>query len=270
MEKSRSPVWRPLLRHCLQAVLLVVLMGAVLFLGRGFLNRAVLALCFLLPVGWSAARWGPAPGTCAALAAILVANLLLPLAGSPWGPGLLVAWAVLALLLLGANGVYYWMQTNQERNPAGIYREYCAPLAEELQAELAQLRSTEGILAALADHFQASFGARWVEVRFRPVNACPRMTTAQPEGATTEAPAGEPDRVLPIPAVVGLAGEICLWRGESWLPPQDSYLFQFLMDQAAQALERVRPDWTVASSPAAKTEVEADPDIPSSISLTRR
>lgn len=81
-----------------------------------------------------------------------------------------------------------------------------------------------------------------------------------------EAPTGEPDRVLPIPAVAGLEGEICLWGGGSWLPPQDSYLFQFLVEQVAQSLDWVQPDWKGRPS-ACETETWPDPVSPSSSPL---
>ncbi len=256
MKKNRPSVSGLLLRRCLQAFLLVAATAAVLFLFRSFLNRTVLALCFLLPVGWSAFRWGPAPGACAALAAILAADLLLLPSEAGWAPDVLAPWSVLALVLLVANWAYYRMQAGLERNPALVYREYCAPLIRELHDELGRLQSTEGILYTLADYFQASFQAHQAEVRIRPENASPRITVAQPEGDGNGRAAGEPDRVLPITTVAGLSGEICLWRGQSWLPPQDSYLFQFLTEQAAQALERVRPDWAEAGRPASVPKLE--------------
>ncbi len=257
MEKNH-PLFSRLLRHCLLALLLVVAMAAVLFPFHGFLTRTVLALCFLLPVGWSAVRWGPAPGTCAALAAILAASLLLPTSGSTWVPDLLIPWSVLALILLLANGAYYWLRASLEQNPAGVYQEYCAPLARELHAELDQFRSTEGILYILANYFLVSFRARRVEVRIRPENSCTRVTVAEPEGDSNGSRTA-PDWVLPISAVAGLAGEICLWREGSWLPPQDSYLFQFLMEQVTRSLDRVRSDWAETGRPAADREPELHP-----------
>jgi hypothetical protein len=57
----------------------------------------------------------------------------------------------------------------------------------------------------------------------------------------SDAPArGKPDRMLPILAAPELVGEIRLWRGSGWLPPEDSYLFRNLATQAALALERAR------------------------------
>jgi GAF domain-containing protein len=51
---------------------------------------------------------------------------------------------------------------------------------------------------------------------------------------------GKPDRVLPILASPGLVGEICLWRGNGWLPSEDSRLLKNFATQAALALERAR------------------------------
>ena len=51
---------------------------------------------------------------------------------------------------------------------------------------------------------------------------------------------GRPDRIIPILASPGMVGEICLWRGNGWLPPEDSLLLKNFGAQAALALERAR------------------------------
>ena len=51
---------------------------------------------------------------------------------------------------------------------------------------------------------------------------------------------GKPDRILPILASPGLIGEIRIWRGNGWLPEEDSRLLQNFTSQAILALERAR------------------------------
>ena len=60
-----------------------------------------------------------------------------------------------------------------------------------------------------------------------------------------EAPAdgvadGKPNGVLALLAPPGLMGEIRLWRGEGWLPPEDSRLLKNIVMQTELALERAR------------------------------
>ncbi len=50
----------------------------------------------------------------------------------------------------------------------------------------------------------------------------------------------KPDRILPILASPGLLGEIRIWRGNGWLPEEDSRLLQNFASQAILALERAR------------------------------
>ncbi len=55
---------------------MVVLTIPLLFIGRDTLGEAVIALLYLVPVGWSAARWGQGAGVCAAVSAALFFDFL--------------------------------------------------------------------------------------------------------------------------------------------------------------------------------------------------
>ena len=54
----------------------LVLATTALFLliGRNVLGEGVVALLYLVPIGWSTTRWGQLPGLCAALTAALTFN----------------------------------------------------------------------------------------------------------------------------------------------------------------------------------------------------
>ena len=49
--------------------------------------------------------------------------------------------------------------------------------------------------------------------------------------------------MLPIMGISapGLIGEIHIWQGHGWLPPEDGRLFRNFATQVALALERVQP-----------------------------
>jgi len=81
------------------------------------------------------------------------------------------------------------------------------------------------------------FPTSLVEVFIQPINQSTPILAAAPVDGT---PDGKPDRCLPILAAPGLLGEIRLWRGNGWLPPEDGRLLQNFAAQAALALERAR------------------------------
>jgi len=64
----------------------------------------------------------------------------------------------------------------------------------------------------------------------------PIITKAPMDGT----PDSKPDKVLPILASPGLVGEIRLWRGDGWLPSEESRLLKNFANQAALSLERAR------------------------------
>jgi len=72
MKNIRLSITAELLVQCAKAVLAVAITTIPLVLiGRDTLGEAVIALLYLVPVGWGTSRWGQGPGMCAALAAAL-------------------------------------------------------------------------------------------------------------------------------------------------------------------------------------------------------
>jgi K+-sensing histidine kinase KdpD len=221
--------------NCLLALLTVALISIpLLLIGRATLGEAVIALIYLLPVSWSAARWGQLPGICAAFAAALTFDFFFIPPFLTFTVGNLEGWLVLAIFLAVAILVVGRIQSgltkahNSERDAIFMY---------ELSNDLAGLRTQEAVVNALARHLQQTFNAELVEVCIQPGSQSQSMVAKAP---ADRAEADKPDRVLPILASPGLLGEIRIWRGNGWLPPDDSRLLQNITTQANQALERAR------------------------------
>lgn len=221
------------LTQCVGAVLLVAVMTGVLLLGGGQPDRVLVVLGYLLPVGWSAARWGRWPCTCAGLAALLAGQFLfIPLRGIPALPGL-AAWLLLAALLVGGNLLADRLQALVARAQDSVYEEYQAVFVHGLNAALAGRHTAEEVAAALASYLQRLLQAGLVEVQVQ--GGMPEVLVAR--SPADGRPDGAPDRIVLLAGEVGLAGEIRLWGG-SYLPPEDSYLLRRLAAQGAGALAR--------------------------------
>lgn len=238
MKKVRLSITSELLFQCAKAVLTVaVITIPLLLIGRGTLGKTVITLCYLVPVGWSAVRWGPWPGTCAALATILASDFFFIPPFHTFAAGRLAAWLVLAAVLTGANALAARMQSGLSREGQDrLYHQYHVASVHELGAALAPLRTQEAVARVLASRLQQMLPAALVEVLIQPGHAPAMVARAPLDGLAND----EPDRVVGILAAPDLVGEIRLWGGGGWLPSADCYLFRNLAAQAALALERAR------------------------------
>jgi K+-sensing histidine kinase KdpD len=201
------------------------------FMGRQTLGEAVIALLYLVPVTWSANRWGLMPGLSAALAAALCFNFLFIPPLYTFAVGSVEGWMVLAIFLGVAVLAVDLIQANLTKAREAVFMY-------ELSAALCGKRTQEAAARTIARHIRILFQADQVVVCFHAVNHGPEIShseSAHP-GVTSE-----PDRILPIENVWGLVGEIQIWRGRYGnLPPEDSRLLRNFALQASQALERTR------------------------------
>ena len=110
----------------------------------------------------------------------------------------------------------------------------------ELSAVLAGLHTRDDIANTLAKHLQRMFGAELVEVSLQPSGQSQFISASVPSNGSIST---KPDLMLPIMGISapGLIGEIHIWRGHGWLPPEDGRLFRNFATQVALALERVQP-----------------------------
>jgi hypothetical protein len=93
------------------------------------------------------------------------------------------------------------------------------------------------VVQTMVRHIQRLFQAVLVEIFIQPENGSLPIIIKAPSDGLED---GKPDRILPLLAPPGLMGEIRLWRGEGWLPPEDSRLLKNIVTQTELALERAR------------------------------
>ena len=214
----------------LLAVLTVAVTTIPLYLiGRDTLGEAVIALLYLVPVVWSANRWGQLAGTCAALTAALAFDFLFIPPFYTFAVARLEGWLVLAIFLGVAIVVV-------ERIQASLTRAREAVFMYEMGAAICGQRTPEAVAYSVAKQIQQLFQAMLVNVIFHPEKHLPAIVVSEPIDGTGK---GRPDRVLPIVNSWGLVGEIQIWGGlYSELPPEDGRLFQNFALQTARAFER--------------------------------
>jgi len=230
MKQTRFSLTLRYLCSSLLAVLTVALTTIPLFLiGRDTLGEAVIALVYLVPVTWSANRWGQLPGISAALTATLAFNFLFIPPFYTFAIGSLEGWLVLAIFLGVAVVVVGRIQ-------ASLSKARDAVFMYEMSAAICGQRTPEAIAYSVAKQIQQLFQAMLVNVIFHPEDHLPAVVVSEPNDGIGK---GRPDRVLPIINSWGLVGEIQIWRGlYSELPPEDGRLFQNFALQTARAFER--------------------------------
>jgi K+-sensing histidine kinase KdpD len=232
MSKNRFSFPIRLLVSSLSAVLAVVITTVPLALiGRQALGEAVIALLYLVPVAWSAGRWGLGPGLSAALAAAMCFDFLFIPPFNTFAIGRLEGWLVLAIFLGVAVFVVESIQ-------ASLIKAREAVFMYELSSALSGKRTQEAAARTVAQQISQLFQAGLVRVCFQPENHSPSTVVSEPKDAVTQ---DHPDRTIPIENAWGLVGEIQIWRGEyADLPAEDSRLLRNFAMQTAQALERTR------------------------------
>jgi K+-sensing histidine kinase KdpD len=237
MKQTRFSLTLRYLRNSLLAVLMVAVTTIPMFLiGRDALGEAVIALVYLLPVAWSANRWGQLPGISAALTATLAFNFLFIPPFYTFAIGSLEGWLVLAIFLAVAVVVVGRIQASLSQAREAIFMY-------EMSAAICGQRTPEAVAYSVAKQIQQLFQAVLVNVIFHPEKNLPAIVVSEPNDGTGK---GRPDRVLPIVNSWGLVGEIQIWGGlYSELPPEDGRLFQNFALQTARAFERthqIEPD----------------------------
>jgi two-component system, OmpR family, sensor histidine kinase KdpD len=220
------------LRNSLLAIGAVLALTLPLaMIGSAVLGDAVIALLYLVPVAWSANRWGLMPGLGAAFAAALCFDYLFVPPFGTFAVGSLEGWLVLAIFLGVAVIVVEQIQ-------ASLIKAREAVFMYELSAALAGKRTQEAAARTVVQQIRRLFQAAQVQVCFHPKKDAPSVSVCEPSGSAAE---GQPDRIVPIENAWGLVGEIQIWRGEfADLPADDSRILRNFAWQTAQALERTR------------------------------
>ncbi len=232
MKNNRSRIFTHLLINAFKAVLTVTAVTLPLVLiGRATLGEGVIALLYLVPVTWSASRWGLVPGLAAALSATLCFDFLFIPPFYTFTVGSLEGWMILVIFMAVAIVVV-------ERIQASLSRAREAVFMYELSSALSSQRTPEAVALTVASQVRQLFQAVLVNVVFQSDPQAPKVAVSEP--GNVRAP-GRPDRILPLLNERGLVGEIQIWRGPYVeLPPEDNRLLQNFASQAARALERTR------------------------------
>lgn len=235
MKKSRFTFTPKLYENSIYAVLTVAATTVLLLLiGRDMLGEAVIALLFMLPVAWSAARWGQGPGMSAALAAALLFDFYFIPPFYTFTVGRLEGWLVLGIFLGVAIIVVGRIQSSLTKAQTS---EHEAVFMYELSTMLAGARTQDAVAHGVARFIEQRYLPSSVEVSIHQKGLPNETVASEPRGSTHT---DNPDRILPILNSWGLVGEIRIWQGAIELPMEDSRLFSNFASQIGQAVERTR------------------------------
>ncbi|MCX6036491.1 MAG: DUF4118 domain-containing protein [Chloroflexi bacterium] len=232
MKRTRFSFTPKLLTNSLLAVLMVTVTTVLLVLfGRATLGEAVIALLYLVPVAWSANKWGQLPGISAAITAALAFDFLFIPPFYTFAIARLEGWLVLAIFLGVAILVVGRIQNSLSKAHEAVFMY-------ELSSALTGLRTQEAVAHTVAKQLRQLFQASLVNVIFYPENRSLSIVASEPSDGLGK---DRPDRVLPLLNSWGLVGEIQIWRGAIVdLPSDDGRLLQNFASQTARALERTQ------------------------------
>lgn len=235
MCKWRLNLSLQLIEGCTLAVGLVFATTAVfLLIGRSILGEGVIALLYLVPIGWSTTRWGQLAGMCAAVTAFLNFNFFFIPPFYTFQIGSLEGWLLLIIFLAVATVIVGRIQYGLQR---AHIREREALSMYELSTALAGARTPEAIARMLASQLQQLLQPALLRVVVETDQPPASIVVSVPSGGSAS---NQPDRILPLLATRGLVGEIHIWHGTRPLPAVNGILLQNFSEQGALAIERTQ------------------------------
>ena len=216
----------------------LVLATTALFLliGRNVLGEGVIALLYLVPIGWSTTRWGQLPGLCAALTAALTFNFFFIPPFYTFEIGSLEGWLIFIIFFVVAAVIVGRIQYGLQR---AHVREREALFMYELSTSLAGARTADDVARTLARQLQQMLQASLVQVVVESDGAESSILASVPSTGSSDQ---KPDQILPMLAPHRLIGEIRLWQGHTPLPSANGILLQNFAEQGALAIERTQAD----------------------------
>jgi len=223
-----------LAHYILSAVMVGSTAGLMLLIGRDQLGEAVIALLFLVPVGWIASHWGQGPGIFSAVLSALAFDFFFIPPCYTFAVARLEGWLVLAIFLAVAILVVGRIQSSLSKAQTS---EHEAILMYELSAALASLRTQEAVAHTVARFLYQRYLANLVTVVIQPKGQSTEIAAYEPQDGVLT---GKPDRVLPLLNDWGLVGEIQIWGRDIELPSIESRIFRNFASQIGQAIERTR------------------------------
>ncbi len=233
----------------LRSFLLIAFITAIFFGLRGVLDKTLIALIYLIPLGFITAFWGFGPGITSAVLTFVTFNyfFIQPYhtfaVHNPTDVVILIVFLIVAVVvsqLVGRAQAGQALATAREREATQLY---------ELSIALAGLHNDHTIAEILAKHIQATSQGEAVELNI--MGAQPFIFHL-PE---INPPTRVPELVVPIQAARGILGEIRFWRAAPAISPGERRLLQTFASQGALALERA---WLAQAESRARVLEESD------------
>lgn len=222
-----------LVLRILTAVGIVVAFNALLILLRSYLSPSVIALLYLIPVGFCAALLGRMAGISASILSFLAFNYFFI---SPFYT-LRVAHPqdfLELMVFLGVAVVISSLMARIQNNLDQVRaREHEAIQLYELSIDLAGKNNQEEIARSLAERLARLMPQAVLEVEIDPIRQCIRI----PEHASQDL-LQAPDLALELPSPNGQLGRIRIWHPGITLQPDELRLVQTFASQGALALDR--------------------------------
>jgi hypothetical protein len=240
-----SPAW---FKGSWIAMLMVAVMtGLLLAIGRSVLGEGVIALLYLIPIAWITTRWGQGVGIVSAIVSALAFDYFFIPPFYSFTVGNLEGWLIIFIFL--AVSVVVVGQIQSLINKSRMH-EREAIIVYELVSSLSTLTSRESIAQTLSPAIQQSFQCKQVRVSLYQKDEFLPVIYGVSCG---EAMKGKPDLILAIDSGQKFAGDISIWRGDLPLPAENDWLIQSFIRQTALALERVEKNASASASPALST-----------------
>lgn len=219
----------------LKGMLSVFAVTIPLFLiGRDVLGEAVIGFLYLIPIVWSATKWGQLAGMSVALTAALFFDFLFIPPFYTFTVGSMEGWLILVIFFAVAVIFVGWIQNSISKTREATY-------LYELTSALANARTPDAVAHTVARHTRQLFQASQVIVTYKLSSQSPHIAVYEPDSDARNLETTHPNRILPILNAWGLVGEIQVWRGEySDLPAEGSPLLQGIVLQTARAFERTQ------------------------------
>jgi K+-sensing histidine kinase KdpD len=212
---------------------LTVLMSLI---GPKMLGEGVIALLYLIPIGWCTVKWGQIAGVSAALTAALSFDFLFIPPYGTFNIGSLEGWLLLVLfigisiLVIGRIQDILLIEKNRVRKATFLY---------EMVAAIARQQTREGIVKTIGDQIQQKYLPKHVQVHLNGTDHLLPIIMVD-DHITNTIQYEKPDRILPIVSGPASIGEIALWKGLVPLPEEDDQMFQTFLMQTAFAIDRVQ------------------------------
>jgi two-component system, OmpR family, sensor histidine kinase KdpD len=236
-------------RRYVLSLLLIALITAMFLALRDVLDKTLIVLLYLMPLGIITALWGLGPGITSALITFLTLNyfFIQPYytftVHRPTDVVILVVFLIVAIVISQLVG------RAQAGLAAATAREQEATQLYELSTALTGLHDARAIAQILAKQVHAVAESEFVELTItRAHSFAYRLPQNTP-------PVRPPELTIPIESARGPLGEIRLWRIAPAIAPSEVRLFQTFASQGALALERA---WLAQAESRARVLEESD------------